>query len=79
MAAKKKKSESPKRAKAGGRTDDDPLTYARIPVNMRKTDYEALVEYEKENGIFNHATIVRQFVLEKLKAWKESKAKKNSE
>jgi hypothetical protein len=79
MAAKKKKPEAPKRPKAGGLTADNPLTYARIPVNMRKTDYDMLIEYEKEHDIFNHATIVRQFVLERLKAWKESKNKKASD
>lgn len=75
-AEKKTQLDVPKKERAGGRTDDDPLTYARIPVNIRKVDYETLVDYEKENGIFNHASVVRQFVLEKLKAWKESKTKK---
>lgn len=76
MSAKKKKPEAPKKGKGAGKSEEDRLTYARIPVNMRKTDYEALVEYEKENGFFNHADVVRRFVLEKLKAWREEKKAK---
>ena len=71
MAAKKK-SEA---AKRGGqtKTEDQKLTYKRHLVNLGKTDYNDLMDFEKENGISTSSEAIRKLLRDGLKLWKSNR------
>jgi hypothetical protein len=69
MAAKKK----PGASKRGGKTksDDQKLTYKRLPANLGKTDWKDLVEFEQAKGISMTTEALRQIIRLGIRAWRK--------
>lgn len=77
MAAKKK----PNASKRGGKskTEDQKLTFKRLPANLGKTDYNDLVAFEEAKGISMTTEALRQVIRLGIRAWKAGFGEKGGE